>query len=96
MLARWGLTDGCAFDAEGNLWVTVMSANRIAAITPDLDVVTVVEDPEGGLLASPTSIAWGGEDRRDVWIGSLTSNYVVTGRSPVPGRRPREDRQASA
>ena len=23
VLARWGLTDGCAFDAEGNLWVTL-------------------------------------------------------------------------
>ena len=54
VLARWGLTDGCGFDAEGNLWVTVLSSNRIVAITPDGDVVTVVDDPDGELVASPT------------------------------------------
>ena len=32
---RWGMADGCAFDAEGNLWVTVVLVNRIVAIGPD-------------------------------------------------------------
>ena len=25
---RWGMADGCAFDAEGNLWVTMVLADR--------------------------------------------------------------------
>jgi gluconolactonase len=89
-LARWALTDGCAFDAEGNLWVTLLSANRIVAITPDLDVVTVVDDPGAKVLVAPTSIAFGGEDLRDVYFGSIASNYVVKGRSPIAGRPPRD------
>ena len=88
VLARWGLTDGCAFDAEGNLWVTLLSANRIVAITPDLDVVTVIDDPDGQRVVSPTSVAFGGPDRRRLYIGSLAADHVVTGPSPVPGRAP--------
>lgn len=86
VLARWGLTDGCGFDADGNLWVTVLSANRIVAITPDQEHVVVIEDPEGTILQSPTSVAWAGDDLRDLYIGSLVSDYVVTARSPVAGR----------
>ena len=38
-MAQVGLTDGCGFDVEGNLWVTLVAANRIVAITPRGDVV---------------------------------------------------------
>lgn len=82
---RWGMADGCAFDAEGNLWVTLVLANRIVAIRPDGQVQTVLEDPEGALLNGPTSIAWGGPDMRDIYIGSITAPYVLKGRSSVPG-----------
>ncbi|OBH84023.1 hypothetical protein A5681_20245 [Mycobacterium scrofulaceum] len=82
---RWGMADGCAFDAEGNLWVTLVLANRIVAIRPDGSATTVVEDPDGALLQSPTSIAWGGQDMRDIYIGSITTPYVLKGRSSVPG-----------
>ena len=84
-MRRWGLADGCAFDAEGNLWVTIVGPNRIVALTPDGDVVTILEDLDGDLLHSPTSLAWGGPDRRDLYIGSLWAPYVLRGRSSVPG-----------
>jgi sugar lactone lactonase YvrE len=82
---RWGMADGCAFDGAGNLWVTLARANRIVAITPEREVVTIAEDPEGTLINGPTSIAWGGVDLRDVYIGSLESPYIVKGRSSIPG-----------
>jgi gluconolactonase len=82
---RWGMADGCAFDAEGNLWVTLVLANRIVAIRPDGRATTVIEDPEGALLSGPTSIAWGGQDMCDVYIGSIATPYVLKGRSSVPG-----------
>jgi sugar lactone lactonase YvrE len=82
---RWGMADGCAFDADGNLWVTLARANRVVAVTPDRQVVTVAEDPDGTLLSGPTSVAWGGDDMRDVYIGSLQTPYILRGRSSVPG-----------
>jgi len=84
---RWAQTDGCAFDAEGNLWVTLMTANKVVAITPDGEVVTVLDDPEGKRMIAPTSVAWGGNDLRDLYIGSLVTPYVLTARSPVAGQR---------
>lgn len=82
---RWGMADGCAFDAEGNLWVTLVLANRIVSISPDGTATTVIEDPDGALINGPTSIAWGGDDMRDIYIGSITTPYVLKGRSSVPG-----------
>jgi sugar lactone lactonase YvrE len=85
VLRRWGFADGCAIDAEGNAWVTLVFLNRIVAIAPDGNVSVVVEDPDGTLLVAPTSVAFGGADMRDVYIGSLSAPYVVRGRSSVPG-----------
>ncbi len=82
---RWGMADGCAFDAAGNLWVTLVLANRIVAISPDGQAQTILDDPDAKLLNAPTSIAWGGPDMRDVYIGSMTTPYVLKGRSSVPG-----------
>ena len=80
-----GLTDGCGFDADGNLWVTLVLANKVVAITPGGDVVTMLNDPEGRVMRSPTNVSWGGSDLRDLYIGSVTTDYVIKVRSPVPG-----------
>lgn len=80
-----GATDGCGFDQEGNLWVTLPMANKVVAIAPGGDVVTVLSDPEGRMMRSPTNVSWGGADLRDLYIGSIASNYVVHVRSPIPG-----------
>ncbi len=79
------MADGCGFDADGNLWVTLIMANRIVAVTPEREVVSIAEDAEGALIRQPTSFAWGGDDMRDVYIGSISTPYVVRGRSSVPG-----------
>ena len=79
------MADGCGFDAEGNLWVTLMAANRIVAITPELEVVTVIDDPGATVMQAPSSVVWGGDDHRDLYIGSLFGTHVVKTRTTVPG-----------
>ncbi|HYB98699.1 MAG TPA: hypothetical protein VEC57_06135 [Candidatus Limnocylindrales bacterium] len=46
VLRSLGLTDGCGFDSEGNLWVMLVTANKIVAITPAFEVVTMLEGRE--------------------------------------------------
>lgn len=84
--SQLGITDGCGFDAAGNLWVTLVLANKVVAITPDGDVVTVLTDPEGKLMKNPTNVTWGGKDMCDLYIGSVSTDYVLKFRSPIPGQ----------
>src|SRR5262245_20445881 len=62
--ATFGATDGCGFDQDGNLWVTLVLANKIIAITPAGAVETIVHDPTGELMNWPTNVSWGGRDLR--------------------------------
>ena len=82
---RWGMADGCAFDDPGNLWVTLVLSNRVVAVTPEREVIPVIDDPDGDVINTPTSVAWGGPDMKDVYFGCLAREYVVKGRSSVPG-----------
>lgn len=81
-----GYTDGVGMDAEGNLWVCLPAANKVVAITPALEVVTVVHDPSGEVVNHPTNVTWGGPDLKDLYIGSIRAGYVLKARSPVAGQ----------
>lgn len=81
-----GYTDGVGMDAEGNLWVCLPGADKVVAITPSLEVVTVIHDPTGQIVNHPTNVTWGGSDLRDLYIGSIQADYVLKARSPTPGQ----------
>lgn len=81
-----GYTDGIGFDAEGNLWVCLPGANKVVAITPALEVVTVIDDPSGEVVNHPTNVTWGGPDLKDIYIGSIRADYVLKARSPTAGQ----------
>ncbi len=83
--ADLGYTDGVGLDAEGNVWVTLPAANKIVAITPDLEMVVLLHDPAGEVVNHPTNVTWGGPDLMDLYIGSIRADYVLKGRSPVAG-----------
>lgn len=85
-MADLGYTDGVGLDAEGNLWVCLPAANKVVAITPALEVITVIDDPSGEVVNHPTNITWGGADLKDLYIGSIRAGYVLKGRSPVAGQ----------
>lgn len=78
--------DGFALDSLGNLWVTELSRNAIVVLTPEGEAIPVFEDPDGNVLKSPTSIAFGGADLRTVYVGSLAMDHLPTFRSPVAGQ----------
>lgn len=105
-----GFPDGIAFDAQGNLWGTLIGREQIFAITPEGETAILLDlgDKEkadrldaavlagtatldhfadcawskGGLL---TSIAFGGSDRKTVFMGNLTGSSIPYFRSPIAG-----------
>ena len=83
--ADLGYTDGVGMDAEGNVWVTLPAANKVVAITPALELVTLIQDPTGETVNHSTNVTWGGADLKDLYIGSIRADYVLKGRSPVAG-----------
>ncbi|MFM8819097.1 MAG: SMP-30/gluconolactonase/LRE family protein [Phenylobacterium sp.] len=80
-----GYTDGVGMDSEGNLWVCLPAANKVVAITPAGEKVTVIQDPSGQVVNHPTNVTWGGPDMKDLYIGSIRADYVLKTRSPTPG-----------
>jgi sugar lactone lactonase YvrE len=46
-----GNPDGFAFDAYGNLWTTLIGQDRLVAITPEGDVLTLWEDGDRAVKA---------------------------------------------
>ena len=47
-----GMIDGIAFDAHGNLWLTMIFADRLMAITPEGDALTLFEDGDPAAVAA--------------------------------------------
>ncbi|MAX80019.1 MAG: gluconolactonase [Crocinitomicaceae bacterium] len=41
-----GFPDGFAFDTYGNLWVTLIFTDQLIAITPDREIVTILDDSD--------------------------------------------------
>jgi sugar lactone lactonase YvrE len=74
-----------AFDAEGNLWVTEVTRNAIYRIDRDGNAHCLFEDPEAKLIDFPASIAFGGLDRKSVFVGSIRMDHLLHFRSSVAG-----------
>ena len=78
-----GLIDGIAFDAFGNLWATMIFADRLVAITPEGDLLELLNDGDaeatsrfeaafaaGGTVDFDTMLACGGP--LCTWMASVT------------------------
>lgn len=85
-LGARALTDGVAYDSEGNLWVTDIIGNRLFVLDPQGGCTTVLEDPEGKIVDHPSSITFAGDDLKTVLVGSLTMSRLASFRSPIAGR----------
>jgi gluconolactonase len=47
-----GIPDGFAFDALGNLWITLVNADRLIALTPEGEVLTLLDDGDPAGVAA--------------------------------------------
>lgn len=47
-----GLVDGIAFDRHGNLWATMIFADRLVAITPEGDLLELFADGDANAIAA--------------------------------------------
>lgn len=55
-----GTPDGCAFDAYGNLWVTLILAERLVALTPDGELLTLLDDGDPERVAEYDRVFFAG------------------------------------
>jgi gluconolactonase len=78
-------TDGIAFDAEDNLWVTEITRNGLYIIAPDGACRRIFEDPEGESVVFPASLTFAGPDLKTVYIGTTKMAKLAFFRSPVAG-----------
>jgi sugar lactone lactonase YvrE len=65
-----GMPDGMAFDAAGNLIVTLPWERRLIVLDHDANISTLVVDPTGDKLAYPTNCAFGDDDLEGLYIAS--------------------------
>ncbi|WP_143962787.1 SMP-30/gluconolactonase/LRE family protein [Litoribacter populi] len=77
--------DGIAFDAEENLYVSCYAPNRIYKVSKQREVVLLIDDWEGHILANPTNIAFGGKDYSTLYVANLGRWHVATLPMDVPG-----------
>ena len=63
-----GSPDGFAFDSHGNLWVTLVTYDRLIAITPEGDVLTLLDD------GNPAEVA---ELDRHYYAGTLGQEVML-------------------
>lgn len=85
--AALGYCDGVAFDADGNLWITLPLANRITLLTPAGRLVPVFHDPAGRVIDFPTNLCWSGPDMRQLNVVSRKGGAIVTAQTVRPGLR---------
>jgi len=77
--------DGVAFDAEGDLYISLYNPNIIYRQTRSGELITLLDDWEQLMLVAPTNIAFGGPDLRTLIIASVCGWSVHTAPMPVAG-----------
>lgn len=69
-----GVPDGFAFDAAGNLWITLVNADRLIALTPEGEILTLLDDGD------PERVA---EWDRHFFAGTMTPELLGAARGTL-------------
>jgi len=73
--------DGMAFDVEGNLYVAYYGMGKVVVL--DMWGTVIRELPAGG--KNPTNLAFGGKERRYLYITETETNSVYVLKNDIPG-----------
>ncbi len=76
--------DGMALDEQGNLYLCHASRGRVYAYDVHGDAYLTVDCSHIGRTV--TNLAFGGNDRRDLYITVSDASTIAVARMPVPGR----------
>jgi gluconolactonase len=71
--------DGMTVDCAGNVYLVVHEGRRIEVMTPDGDPLATIDVPAGpnGQDSRPTNVAFGGADRKTLYITAVYSLWQV-------------------
>src|SRR3546814_12868481 len=89
-----GAIDGICFDAYGNLWATMIFADRLVAITPDSELLELLNDGDpDGTAALERVFASGAPVPFDVLLGARGGICPWLASVPFGVPHPRTSRQ---
>lgn len=77
--------DGLAFDAAGDLYISLYNPNIIYRLTAGGELLTLYDDWEQLMLVAPTNIAFAGPDLKTLIIASICGWSVHAAPVPVAG-----------
>jgi gluconolactonase len=69
--------DGCAFDIEGNLYISCYAPNKIFKVAPDRSISVLIDDWESHTLSNPTNIAFAGEGLDQLLTANLGRWHIT-------------------
>jgi len=76
-----GYPDGLAVDAQGNVYVALLMADRISVYSPSGEPLHAIEIPG----SRPTNLCFGGEGLTRMIVTASKGGRVLLGDAPVPG-----------
>jgi sugar lactone lactonase YvrE len=75
-----GTPDGLTIDSDGNIWTAIWDGWHVLQLSPAGEVLTEIRVP----VQRPTSIAFGGEDLRSLFITSASEGISPSEREAQP------------
>lgn len=76
--------DGLAIDEDGNLAIAHAGMGRVWVVSPLGEPLWTIKAERGGFL---TNIAYGGPDRRTLYMTNSDTGEILVAEMPVPGRK---------
>ncbi|MEO5650388.1 MAG: SMP-30/gluconolactonase/LRE family protein [Ginsengibacter sp.] len=77
--------DGIALDEEGNKYISCYTPNTIYKLNSAGELSTFIHDWESHTLCNPTNIAFGGKDKKRLYVAGLGRWHIALIDTDTPG-----------